>query len=267
MSDTVMLVGCGNMGRAMLKGWMKAAPDMTALVVEPNADLREAAAALGAQVFSKVSAVPSGASPALIFMAVKPQVMASVLPDYKAYEATFVSIAAGVTVASLRKGLGEEARLIRCMPNTPAAIGLGMTVCYATDAVTASARNLTDRLLATSGDVAWIEQEQLMDAVTAVSGSGPAYVFHLIECLGAAGEAAGLPAELSARLALQTVMGAGKLAAVGETPPGTLREQVTSPRGTTAAALEVMMKDARMQTMMTEAVEAARLRGVELGAV
>lgn len=265
MSDTVMLVGCGNMGRAMLKGWMKAAPDLTALVVEPDADLREAAAALGAQVFAKISAVPSGAAPALIFLAVKPQVMASVLPDYKSYDATFVSVAAGVTVASLREGLGQDARVIRCMPNTPAAIGQGMMVCYPTDAVTASARSLTDRLLATSGDVAWIEQEQLMDAVTAVSGSGPAYVFHLIECLGVAGEAAGLPPELSARLACQTVMGAGKLAAMGETPPGTLREQVTSPGGTTAAALAVMMEDGQFQKMMTEAVEAARARGEELG--
>ena len=123
MSDTVMLVGCGNMGRAMLKGWMKAAPDLTALVVEPDADLREAAAALGAQVFAKISAVPSGAAPALIFLAVKPQVMGDVLPDYKSYDATFVSVAAGVTVESLRDGLGEDARVIRCMPNTPAAIG------------------------------------------------------------------------------------------------------------------------------------------------
>lgn len=266
MSDTVMLVGCGNMGRAMLKGWMKAAPDTTALVVEPDADLREAAGALGARVFSKISAVPSGATPDLIFLAVKPQVMADVLPDYASYDATFVSVAAGVTVATLREGLGEEARVIRCMPNTPAAIGLGMMVCYATDTVSAAARGLTDRLLATSGDVAWVEQERLMDAVTAVSGSGPAYVFHLIECLGAAGEEAGLPAELSARLALQTVMGAGKLAAMGDTPPATLREQVTSPGGTTAAALAVMMENGRFQNMMTEAVEAARARGEELGA-
>ena len=265
MSDTVMLVGCGNMGRAMLKGWMKAAPDLTALVVEPDADLREAAAALGAQVFAKIGAVPRGVAPALIFLAVKPQVMANVLLDYESYDATFVSIAAGVTVATLREGLGPDARVIRCMPNTPAAIGLGMMVCYPTDTVTTAARSLTDRLLATSGDVAWIEQERLMDAVTAVSGSGPAYVFHMIECLGAAGEAAGLPADLSARLALQTVMGAGKLAVNGDTPPGTLREQVTSPGGTTAAALAVMMEEGRFQTMMTEAVEAARARGVVLG--
>lgn len=266
MSDTVMLVGCGNMGRAMLRGWLKTSSDVTAMVVEPDADLREAAGELGAQVFSKISAVPKSAAPDLIFLAVKPQVMAEVLPDYAHYDGTFVSVAAGVTVETLREGLGEEAAVIRCMPNTPAAIGQGMMVCYATDEVTAAARALTDRLLASSGEVAWVEREALMDAVTAVSGSGPAYVFHMIECLGAAGEAAGLPADLSAQLALQTVMGAGKLAAAGETPPGTLREQVTSPGGTTAAALRVLMEGERFQKMMTEAVEAARARGEELGA-
>ncbi|MGB0854866.1 MAG: pyrroline-5-carboxylate reductase [Pikeienuella sp.] len=266
MSDTVMLVGCGNMGRAMLKGWLKNSSDISALVVEPDADLREAAAALGAQVFAKVSAVPASVMPDLVFLAVKPQVMASVLPDYAHYDTTFVSVAAGVTVDTLRQGLGGAAPVIRCMPNTPAAIGQGMMVCYGTEEVSDRARGLTDRLLATSGEVAWIDEENLMDAVTAVSGSGPAYVFHLIECLGAAGEAAGLPADLSAQLALQTVMGAGKLAAMGETPPGTLREQVTSPGGTTAAALSVMMEGGRFQTMMTEAVEAARARGEELGA-
>jgi len=137
-------------------------------------------------------------------------------------------------------------------------------VCYANAAVTPSATQLTEKLLAASGLVDWIDDETLMDAVTAVSGSGPAYVFHMIETLGAAGAAAGLPPDLSAKLAMQTVMGAGRLAAEADTPPGTLREQVTSPGGTTAAALAVLMGDDRLQTLMTEAVKAARDRGAEL---
>ncbi|MEM7213671.1 MAG: pyrroline-5-carboxylate reductase, partial [Pseudomonadota bacterium] len=152
---------------------------------------------------------------------------------------------------------------IRCMPNTPAAIGAGMMVCCANEHTGDAARALSSKLLAASGIVEWIEDEALMDAVTAVSGSGPAYVFHLIETLGKAGAELGLPPELAAKMAMQTVMGAGKLASEVETPPGTLREQVTSPGGTTAAALNVLMEG--LQPLMTRAVTAARDRGVELG--
>ncbi|MEM7546575.1 MAG: pyrroline-5-carboxylate reductase [Pseudomonadota bacterium] len=266
MTETVLLVGCGNMGRAMLKGWLAARPSLSAYVVEPSAALRDQAAALGAKAVGAAPELPAGLAPDLVFLAVKPQVMPQVLPDYAHLaNATFVSIAAGTTVATLRAGLGQGTPVIRCMPNTPAAIGAGMMVCFATDGVGAAARDLTTTLLAASGEVAWIDDEALMDAVTAVSGSGPAYVFHLIETLGEAGMAAGLPADLAARLAAQTVMGAGRLAMECDTPPGTLREQVTSPGGTTAAALAVMMKEGRMQAMMTEAVEAARARGEELG--
>ena len=139
-----------------------------------------------------------------------------------------------------------------------------MMVCCANDHVTSAARDLTARLLAASGEVDWIDDEDLMDVVTAVSGSGPAYVFHLIETLGKAGAEMGLPPELAAKMALQTVMGAGQLAAEASDPPGTLREQVTSPGGTTAAALGVLMGEGRLQALMTEAVRAARDRGREL---
>ncbi|MEM8755806.1 MAG: pyrroline-5-carboxylate reductase, partial [Pseudomonadota bacterium] len=155
--------------------------------------------------------------------------------------------------------------IVRCMPNTPAAIGAGMMVCYATDGVTEGARALAEALLAASGEVAWIEDEGSMDAVTAVSGSGPAYVFHLIETLAAAGAEVGLPADLAARLALQTVMGAGRLAAESGIDAAELRRQVTSPGGTTAAALGVLMRENGLQPLMTEAVTAARDRGRELG--
>ncbi|MEL7463373.1 MAG: pyrroline-5-carboxylate reductase [Pseudomonadota bacterium] len=266
MGETVLLVGCGNMGRAMLAGWLAAKPGLAAYVVEPAEALRAQAADLGAHAVAGAADLPDGLAPDLVFLAVKPQVMPSVLADYAGYgEATFVSIAAGTTVATLKAGLGAGAPVIRCMPNTPAAIGAGMMVCYGTDEVGADAKALTSDLLAASGEVAWIKVEALMDAVTAVSGSGPAYVFHLIECLGAAGAAAGLPADLSAKLALQTVMGAGRLAAESGTDPATLRVQVTSPGGTTAAALSVLMGEERMKAMLENAVEAARARGEELG--
>lgn len=266
MTETVLLVGCGNMGRAMLAGWLKAIPSLKAHVVEPTDALREQAASLGAKAVAAAADLPADLKPDLVVLAVKPQVMASVLGDYAGYSsATFVSVAAGTTVATLKSGLGEGAPIIRCMPNTPAAIGAGMMVCYPTPEVNEAAKTLTDTLLAASGAVAWIDDEKLMDAVTAVSGSGPAYVFHLIETMAEAGVTAGLPAELAGQLAMQTVMGAGKLAAESGVEPGTLRQQVTSPNGTTAAALEVLMGEGGFGPLLTRAVEAARARGEELG--
>ncbi|WP_211907387.1 pyrroline-5-carboxylate reductase [Pikeienuella piscinae] len=265
MAETVLLVGCGNMGRAMLAGWMAARPNLNAHVVEPDAGLRDQAAALGAAAVAAPGDLPTDLAPELVFLAVKPQVMPAVLPDYARFGgASFVSIAAGTTVATLRDGLGAGAAVIRCMPNTPAAIGAGMMVCYPTPEVGAEAKALTAALLSASGEVDWIDDEALMDAVTGVSGSGPAYVFYLIETLAAAGAAAGLPEPLAAKLAMQTVMGAGKLAADSGIAPGVLRQQVTSPGGTTAAALDVLMAPDGLQPLMTRAVEAARARGAEL---
>jgi pyrroline-5-carboxylate reductase len=267
MSSSIILVGCGNMGFAMLAGWLGADPGLDVHVVEPADALRDRAAEAGAKTVAAADDLASALSPDLIILAVKPQVMAEVVPAYQRFAggpATFVSIAAGTTVAQLAAMLPGATPIIRCMPNTPAAIGAGMMVCYGNDAVSPDARALTEKLLAASGLVDWIEDEALMDAVTAVSGSGPAYVFHMIEALGAAGAAAGLPPDLSAKLAMQTVMGAGRLASEADTPPGTLREQVTSPGGTTAAALGVLMSDDRLQNLMTQAVLAARDRGAEL---
>ena len=266
MSETVLLVGCGNMGRAMLEGWLAAKPSLAAFVVEPADALRDRAGGLGATCVSSPGDLPDGLSPDLIFLAVKPQVMPAVLPDYAGFTgSTFVSIAAGTTVATLRAGLGANAPVIRCMPNTPAAIGAGMMVCWGTGNVAGDARALTADLLAASGKVAWIDDEALMDAVTAVSGSGPAYIFHFIEALTASAVKAGLPQDLSETLAMQTVMGAGRLAAESDTPPGTLREQVTSPGGTTAAGLSVLRETGALEALLAETVEAARTRGEELG--
>ena len=265
---TLLLIGCGNMGFAMLKGWLEADPGLDVHVVEPVESLRERAGALGATAVAGPSDFAADLAPNLAILAVKPQSMAEVVPAYAPLgggATTFVSIAAGTTIAALAAMLPGPTPIIRCMPNTPAAIGAGMMVCCANTHTAQPARELTGELLTASGEVAWIEDEALMDAVTAVSGSGPAYVFHLIETLGQAGADMGLPPDLAARMALQTVMGAGLLAARASDPPGRLREQVTSPGGTTAAALGVLMGEGRLQSLITEAVRAARDRGVELG--
>jgi len=190
--------------------------------------------------------------------------MGDVVPPYSRFKtATFVSIAAGTTIASLTRWLGEKTAVIRTMPNTPAAIGEGMMVSFANTHVSEAAKKEADQLLAASGETGWIEDEALMDAVTAISGSGPAYVFHFIGVLAEAAEALGLNPELSQKLALQTVSGAGLLAKSSQEDPATLRQNVTSPGGTTAAALNVFMGP--LGDLTKEATQAANDRGVELG--
>jgi pyrroline-5-carboxylate reductase len=266
----VVLVGCGNMGYAMLSGWLasgKLKADQ-AFVVEPNAELRARAAAVGCSVTESVEGLDADLSPDLVVVAVKPQVLAQVLEGYKRFaggKATFLSIVAGAPVATFERILGDGASVVRCMPNTPAAIGKGMMVTFDNAHVSSAVSTFVADLLSASGRVAAISDESLMDAVTAVSGSGPAYVFHFIECLTEAGVKAGLPPETAALLASQTVMGAGVLAAESNVEPAELRRQVTSPNGTTAAALDVLMGQDRLKTLLTEAVEAARKRAVELG--
>lgn len=269
MSAKLLLVGCGNMGFAMLKGWLSASPAPEVHVVEPSPELRARAADAGAMAVGAAAELPGGLAPDLVILAVKPQMMAEVVPAYDGLAggpATFVSVAAGTTIATLAGMLPGATPIIRCMPNTPAAIGAGMMVCCANTHTGNAARDLTSGLLASSGAVDWIVDEGLMDAVTALSGSGPAYVFHMIECMTAAGVSVGLPEDLAGRMAMQTVMGAGQYAAASDDPPGRLREQVTSPGGTTAAALAVLMGDERMASLMREAIAAARDRGQELGA-
>jgi pyrroline-5-carboxylate reductase len=269
MTSTVVLAGCGNMGYAMLSGWLKsgrlAAIDVW--VVEPNEALRLRASELGSHAVENSDALPADLSPVLVVLAVKPQVMRDVVAGYKGFadgRTTFLSIAAGTPIATFEEILGAVP-VIRCMPNTPAAIGKGMMVTVANKLVTDDARDLVEKLLSASGEVAAVDDESLMDAVTAVSGSGPAYVFHFIEALTEAGENAGLPADTARLLAMQTVYGAASLAAESSEEPGTLRQQVTSPNGTTAAALSILMGEDRLKKLVGEAVEAARLRSIELG--
>lgn len=268
MAHTILLIGCGNMGFAMLRGWLKDDPALDVHVVDPVDALRDRAADAGATAVAAPADLAVGLAPDLIFLAVKPQQMGDVVPAYAAWAggpATFVSIAAGTTMATLASLLPGATPLVRCMPNTPAALGAGMMVCCANHHVGTGARDLTARLLAASGAVDWIDDEALMDAVTALSGSGPAYVFHMIECMAAAGAELGLDPDLANRMAVQTVMGAGRLAAEASDPPGTLRVQVTSPGGTTAAALCVLMAEDGLALLMQRALTAARDRGVVLG--
>lgn len=265
MSRGILLVGCGKMGGALLAGWLHqgiAASDI--IIVEPNpvpdlpAGIRQAKAA---------EAIPADFSPALVMLAVKPQVMDAVAPAYAAYAgrgACILSIAAGKTIATLNRLLGCKAAIVRAMPNTPAAVGAGITVCCSNADVTSDQRAFCGNLLAAVGEVAWVEDEELIDAVTAVSGSGPAYVFWLAECLAAAGEKAGLDAALADRLARATVSGSGLLMRQTPDNPTQLRKNVTSPNGTTQAALDVLMAADGLAPLMERAVAAAAKRSREL---
>ncbi|MFQ5958794.1 MAG: pyrroline-5-carboxylate reductase, partial [Alphaproteobacteria bacterium] len=246
VSGPLILVGCGKMGGALLEGWIAhgvAPAEVT--VVEPAAELAEAARARhGVTAVAGAEAVDTDLAPRVVVFAVKPQAMDDVAPNYRRFvapETVFLSIAAGKTIGYFSRHLGSQAAIVRAMPNTPAAVGHGIAVLCANAKVSGDQRAACQALLAAVGEAVWVDDEALMDAVTAVSGSGPAYVFLLIECLAEAGVDAGLPAELAMRLAGATVHGAGVLARRSPEPAATLRKNVTSPGGTTQAALEVLM--------------------------
>jgi pyrroline-5-carboxylate reductase len=262
----IVLIGAGNMGGAMALGWVKSGIDGASIIAaDPNPPeaikIRLSDAGIGL-----VSAAPDNLKAGVLFVAVKPQVMADVLPAYQSLigpETIVVSIAAGKTLAFLEEHLGDAA-MVRAMPNTPAMIGRGVTGAFANTRVTPAQRKLVDSLLSVSGPVEWVESEALIDAVTAVSGSGPAYVFYLVECMAEAGHKLGLPADLAMRLARATVSGAGELLHQSPGEPSELRRNVTSPGGTTAAALAVLMAGDGMQPLFDSAIKAARDRAEEL---
>jgi pyrroline-5-carboxylate reductase len=263
----VLLVGCGKMGGALLEGWLErgAAPGFA--VVEPGPGAVAFAERREVRLYQNAVALDLDLRPSVVVFAVKPQAMGEVVRHYRRFatpETVFLSIAAGKTIAYFSRQLGAEAAIVRAMPNTPAAIGRGITVGCPNPNVSAAQIALCDRLLAAAGEVAWVDDEALIDAVTAVSGSGPAYVFLLIECLAKAGAAAGLPAELAMRLARATVSGAGELARLSSEPPDILRQNVTSPGGTTRAALDVLMAPDGLEALMARAVAAAATRSREL---
>lgn len=261
----ILLVGCGKMGSALLAGWLQrgvVAQDV--VVVEPTP---VAGLPAGVRQVDDAAAVPKGFAPALVLLAVKPQVMDTVAPAYAGYAATgacFLSVAAGKTIATLNGLLGGAAAVVRSIPNTPAAVGEGITIACASPSVTAEQRAFCESLLVAVGEVGWVEDESLIDAVTAVSGSGPAYVFFLTECMAAAGAAAGLPADLAARLARATVIGSGALMKQSSESPAQLRKNVTSPNGTTQAALDVLMAADGVGSLMQRAIAAATKRSREL---
>ena len=261
----ILLLGGGNMGAAMLAGWLDKGVDPAKVtVVDPRIGetLRPLVEDRGVRHSEQVPAETFD----VVVLAVKPQMMGEALAPLRAAlgaETVVISVAAGTTIAMIEAGVGERA-VVRAMPNTPALIGRGITGAFANARVDDAGRALADALLAASGPVEWVDSEALIDAVTGVSGSGPAYVFHLAECLAEAGVAAGLPADLAMRLARHTVAGAGELMIRSPETPEKLRRNVTSPNGTTQAALDVLMAEDGLAPLMQRAVLAARDRAAAL---
>lgn len=252
----VVLLGCGKMGGAMLSGWLAnglAAQAVTVIDPNPSDWLR------GTGVHLNTDLPPA---PAVTLIAVKPQMMGDALPALQSLADTlFISVAAGTPIAAFQTAFGPDARIIRAMPNTPAAVGRGITALIGNALTDEADLTLAAGFLAAVGEVVRLETEDQMDAVTGLSGSGPAYVFHMIEAMRDAGIAQGLPADLALRLARATVAGSGELAMTGE-DPGQLRVNVTSPNGTTQAGLEVLMKE--LPDLMARTVSAAADRSREL---
>lgn len=258
----LVLLGCGKMGSAMLQGWLARGVRAEAVhVIDPHPSewLRGTGVALN-------GALPD--DPAVLLIAVKPQIMGEVLGDAGRFgggRTVVISVAAGITLSRLGAAFGPDAPIVRTIPNTPAAIGQGITGMIGNARADAAALALAEGLLSGIGAVVRLEDEAQMDAVTAVSGSGPAYVFHLIEALAAAGEAEGLPRAMALQLARAAVAGAGALAQQSGDDPAQLRRNVTSPGGTTQAALEVLMDDeAGFAPLLRRAVAAAAKRSREL---
>ena len=258
----LVLLGCGKMGSAMLAGWLDGGlPAGSVWVIDPY--LSDWVKAQGVHVNAELPG-----DPAIVLIAVKPQMMGDALPQMQALgngTTLFVSVAAGTSIATYEDILGGDTPIVRAMPNTPAAIGRGITALIGNARASATDLDLAEALLKAVGQTVRLEREDQMDAVTGVSGSGPAYVFHLIETLAAAGTAQGLPADLAMQLAKATVAGAGALAEAAAEDPAQLRVNVTSPNGTTQAALEVLMEpQSGFPGLLNRAVAAATNRSREL---
>lgn len=258
----LVLLGCGKMGSAMLAGWLNdglPAGSVWALDPAPSDWLQSTGVHIN-------TALPD--SPAIVLVAVKPQMMGDALPSMQALggrDTLFVSVAAGTPIAKFEDILGAATPVIRAMPNTPAAVGRGITALIGNDHSTPAQMDLAETLMQAVGQTVRLDDEGQMDAVTGVSGSGPAYVFHLIETLAAAGHAQGLPADMAMKLAKATVAGAGMLAEDADENPSQLRVNVTSPNGTTQAALEVLMDtETGFPNLLNTAVAAATHRSKEL---
>ena len=262
----LVLVGAGKMGGAMLAGWIASGVEpQSVLVIDPNPS-EELLALSEKQGVAHAPALPGGLSAGVLLLALKPQVMAAALPAFAggvASDTLVISVAAGTPVATFEAAFGDVP-IVRVMPNTPSQVGRGMSVGFANARTDKAQRETVDALMAAIGATAWVEREEDINAVTAVSGSGPAYVFYLVEAMAEAGRKAGLDAELAMKLARQTVCGAGELLYQSDLPAEQLRRNVTSPNGTTAAALDVLMSEDGIQPVMDKAVAAAKRRSEEL---
>ena len=267
MNQKLLLVGCGKMGSALLTGWLgREIDDTDVIVVEPSGGnfLQKR---FNVPVINSLDKLNVEFTPNIIVFAVKPQAMDQIVPNYGHFvapETMFLSIAAGKPTDYFQHRLGDGASVVRSMPNTPAAVGRGITVAYRNGAVSDAQKLMATKLLEAVGEVGWVEDESLIDSVTAVSGSGPAYVFLMIECLAEAGIRLGLDPDLAEQLARTTVAGSGELARQSAESASVLRQNVTSPGGTTAAALDVLMGKNGLQELMSQAVSAAERRSREL---
>jgi pyrroline-5-carboxylate reductase len=263
----LVLFGAGKMGAAMLEGWFAVGMNLTAATIldpQPSADVEALCARRKVPLNPPLRDL---APPKAVVLAIKPQMLeaaAAVINRLVKPDTLVVSILAGKTLADLKRQMPGARAVVRAMPNLAASVRRSATAAVTTPETSAAQKAIAHELLASIGTVAWLADEDLMDAVTAVSGSGPAYFFYLAECLAHAGTTAGLPQELAAQLARATLVGAGELLAQAELPPGKLRHDVTSPGGTTAAALETLMAKPGLSDLMQRAVEAAKRRAGEL---
>ena len=263
----LLLIGCGNMGGALARGWLNAGLEPAAFfAIDPILATKKTDDLPASQIVASVGDLPNGIVPRVIVMAVKPQMMTDVLPKLKSLigqDTLITSVAAGTTIAQYEENFGEVS-IIRTMPNTPAAVGKGITGMTANNKASSADKALAQQLLSAVGEVVWVEKEELIDSVTAVSGSGPAYVFYMIEAMAAAGVQNGLSEDVAMKLARQTIIGAGALLEASEDSAAELRRKVTSPKGTTAAALDVLMGNEGLAPIVKSAVTAARKRSEDL---
>lgn len=266
--QNVLLVGGGKMGMALMHGWLNAGLLPTQIMVQepsPSEALLAAGVALNPD-----AATLSGRPPQIVVLAIKPQMIETVLPpmaDILPKQAMVLSLMAGVPIKTLSTLLGRSLACVRTMPNTPASIGRGMTALFADTHVSATQKEAAAALLEAVGQTVWLDDEKLMDAVTAISGSGPAYVFHLAEALTASAQALGVPVDMATQLAMQTVIGAAAMLDQEAGDPAQLRRNVTSPGGTTEAALDVLMSEAGLSNLMRQATQAAAQRSQELAQI
>lgn len=265
-TSRLALVGAGKMGGALLKGWLDRGLDKNAVLIVDPAPPADSVAMLAEAGLRAQASVATGTTAKVIVVAVKPQIISDVLPTLRPLvgrDTIVLSIAAGTTLKQLKAGVGDVA-IVRTIPNTPAQVGRGVTVAIANDKTDKAAKALATTLLEAVGEVIWVDKEGMIDSATAVSGSGPAYIFHMVEALSAAAVSVGFDKEAADKLARATVEGAGELLYQSDLGADVLRQNVTSPKGTTAAALKILMGRHGLTALMKKAVAAARKRSREL---